>query len=339
VVKFRDYYEILEVDRNASEKKIKTAFRKLARKYHPDLHTGKEKKEAEEKFKELNEAHEVLSNPEKRKKYDQLGANWQQGMDFTPPPGHRDVRFDPHDLGDMGGFSDFFQTIFGGKGGGFRSQRTRTTWAQPGNDIEADIELTLEEACQGGKRAIRLNSSEACSSCQGTGIVGKNFCSLCDGQGFMLRPREIEVSIPPGARAGSRLRLKGQGEPGPGGGERGNLFLKIRIIPHPVFSLVGDDITIEAPVYPWEAALGTKIDVPTLDKVVTVKVPPESQEGKKLRLKQMGFPGKGGGRGDQYIKLKIVNSSKINKKERQLFEQMAKIHHDDPRRNLFSGRR
>lgn len=338
-MKFRDYYEILGVDRNASEKEIKAAFRKLARKYHPDLHTGEDKKKAEEKFKELNEAHEVLSDPEKRKKYNQLGANWQQGMDFTPPPGYGEVHFDVHNMGDMGGFSDFFQTIFGRMESGFRSQGARTTWTQPGNDIEADIELTMEEAYKGGRRAIRLNSSEACSSCQGTGMVRKNFCSSCGGRGYIAKLKEIEVRIPPGAREGSRLRLKGQGEPGLGGGQRGSLFLRIRIAPHPIFSLVGDNIIVEVPVYPWEAALGAKIDVPTLDKVVTVKIPPESQEGKKLRFKGKGFPGKGGGRGDQYIKLKIVNPSKIDKKEMQLFEQMAKIHHDDPRRGLFSGRK
>ncbi len=335
-MKFRDYYEILGIARNASEKEIKTAFRRLARKYHPDLHTGEEKKKAEEKFKELNEANEVLSDPEKRKKYDQLGADWQQGMDFTPPPGYGEVHFDDRN---MGGFSDFFQTIFGGMGGGFRSQRTRPTWPQPGNDIEADIQLTLEEAYQGGKRVIRLSSSEVCSSCLGTGMKGKNLCPSCGGQGFMVKPKEIEVRIPPGAREGSRLRLKGQGESGLRGGQSGSLFLRIRIVPHPVFSLSGNDITIETPVYPWEAAIGTKIDVPTLDKEVTVKIPPESQEGQKLRLKGKGFPGKGGGRGDQYIKLKIINPSKIDKKERRLFEQMAKIHHDDPRKSLFSGRR
>ena len=333
-MKYKDYYEILGVDRNASEKDIKSAFRKLARKYHPDLHSGDEKQKAEEKFKELSEAYEVLGDSEKRKKYDQLGANWREAMDFTPPPGFEGVRFSYSDLG--GGFSDFFKTIFGGMGGGFDTQRSRRTWTQRGSDIEAEIKLTLEETYFGERRTIHIDSSELCTFCGGTGIAGRGPCTSCGGRGSITRPKNIEVNIPPGIQEGSRLRLKGQGEPGSGGGENGDLFLKIKILPHHIFSLVGDDIVIEVSVYPWEAALGAQISVPTLEGMVTMKVPSESQGGRKLRLKGKGFPKKGGSRGDQYVTLRIVNPSQISEKEKELFEEMSKIHHDDPRTHLSS---
>ena len=349
-VKFRDYYEILGVNRKATDSEIKTAYRKLARKYHPDLHTGKDKEKAEAKFKELNEANEVLSDPEKRKKFDRLGANWRQGMDFTPPPGFEGARFNFSDMGGGAGgdFSDFFSAIFGGgMGPGYGSRRTagRSTgrdaysWSQKGSDLETDLKLSLEDAHKGGKHSFQLNFQEICAACGGTGRSGSAPCFSCRGRGFSHKPKQIEVNIPPGTRKGTRLRLKGQGQPGTGGGPRGDLFLTVHFFPHAFFSLDGYDITLELPLYPWEALFGTRIDVPTLDGTVTLKVPPESQNGRKLRFKEKGFQKKGGGRGDQYVKLKIINPFKIGEKEKKLFKKLSEFQYDDPREQLFSGRK
>ena len=281
------------------------------------MNTGEDKKKAEEKFKELNEAHEVLIDPEKRKKYDQLGANWQQGMDFTPPPGYEEARFNFEDFGDLGDFSDFFRTIFGGMGRGFKTGRATHRWTQRGSDVEAELKLTLEEAYKGGRRTLQLSGRELCKTCGGTGISQNAACSSCRGSGLVMRTKSLDVNIPPGSRDGIHLRLRGQGEPGIEGGPFGDLFIRITIIPHKVFTFQDNDIIIEIPVYPWEASLGTKIDIPTLDGTVSLKIPPDSQSGRKLRLRGKGFPKKGGGRGDQYAKLKIIIPTKISESEKE----------------------
>jgi len=340
-VQFQDYYKILGVDRKATEKEIKSAYRKLARKYHPDLNTGDDKKKAEERFKELNEAHEVLSDPEKRKKYDLLGNNWKQGMDYTSTPGNEDVHFSYEDLGGVKDFSDFFNTIFGGggMGQGFGTGRAAPRRRQRGSDIEAELKLTLEEAYKGGKRTIQLNTQEVCMSCGGSGASGKVACSSCHGRGFIMKPKGLEVNILAGTRDGVRLRLKGQGGQGIDGGSNGDLFLKIAISPHQFFSLHENDLILDIPLYPWEAALGTKIDVPTLDGIVNLKIPQGSQSEQKLRLKGKGFPKASGGRGDQYVRLKMVNPSKLSSKEKELLKEISQVKHDDPRKALFSGRK
>ncbi|MCI0660222.1 MAG: J domain-containing protein [Acidobacteria bacterium] len=328
-VKFRDYYDVLGVTRTASEDEIKKAYRKLARKYHPDVNPGD--KTAEEKFKELNEAYEVLSDPEKRRRYDQLGENWKAGADFTPPPGWEGARggFDFSEIFGGGGgggrgpsgFSDFFDAFFGGG----RGARAGAGFSMRGSDVEAEILLTLEEAHRGVTRTITLEAAERCPDCGGSGMTKDNkMCPTCRGRGFTHRPKSLEVNIPAGVRDGSVIRLAGQGEPGTGNAQAGDLFLRVRINPHPLFSLVGeDDIQVELPIAPWEAALGANISVPTLDGPVEMTVPPGTQGGQRLRLRGQGLNRRRGGRGDEYVKLKIVIPAKLSPNERELFEKLA----------------
>jgi curved DNA-binding protein len=327
-VQFRDYYDVLGVSKTATKDDIKSAYRKLARKYHPDVNPGD--KSAEEKFKELNEAYEVLSDPEKRKKYDALGPNWKAGQDFRPPPGWEGAKVEYGDFGDMGdifggrgggGFSDFFESLFGGR----RGARAGAGFAMRGQDVEAEIPLTLEEAHRGLKRSITLQLSETCPDCRGSGSKdGKTVCPTCHGAGAVRRPKSLEVTIPVGVRDGSVIRLAGQGEPGSNGAAAGDLFLRVRIQPHRLFNRVGEnDVQIELPVAPWEAALGAKVSVPTLDGPVEMTVPPGAQAGQRMRLRGQGLNRRGGGKGDEYVKLKIVNPPKLTPKERELFEKLA----------------
>jgi DnaJ-class molecular chaperone len=326
-VQFRDYYDVLGVSKTAAENDIKSAYRKLARKYHPDVNPGD--KSAEEKFKELNEAYEVLSDPDKRKKYDTLGPNWKAGQDFRPPPGWEGANVEYGDMGDMfggrsaGGFSDFFESLFGS--GHRTGRRGGAGFAMRGQDIEAEIPLTLEEAHRGVKRTITLQVSEACPDCRGTGSKdGKTVCPTCRGAGAIRRPKSIEVTIPPGVRDGSVIRLAGQGEPGASGAAAGDLFLHVRLQPHRLFSIVGDnDVQIELPVAPWEAALGAKITVPTIEGAGEMKIPPSAQTGQRLRLRGQGLNRRGGGRGDEYVKIKIVNPPRLTPNEKELFEKLA----------------
>ncbi len=339
-VKFRDYYEVLGVSKTATEDEIKKAYRKLARKHHPDVNPGD--KSAEEKFKEINEAYEVLSDPEKRKRYDQLGENWKAGADFTPPPGWEGMRVEYGDIGDIfggnrgaGGFSDFFESMFGGR----RSARTGAGFRMRGQDVEAEIRLTVEEAHEGTKRTLTLQATEACPDCAGTGKKDDKVCPTCRGAGVVSRPKSIEVVIPPGVREGTVIRLAGEGDPGIGGGPPGDLYLHVRLRPHPIFGIVGDDIQIELPVAPWEAALGSKVSVPTLEGSVDMTIPPGTQGGKRLRLRGQGLNRRGGGRGDEYVKLKIVIPPKLTDSEKALFEKLAAQSHFNARELLRGSSR
>jgi len=335
-VTFRDYYEVLGVQRSAPEAEIKKAYRKLARKYHPDVNPGD--KSAEEKFKELNEAYEVLSDSEKRKRYDQLGANWKAGAEFTPPPGSESAAGygDFRDIFGGGargstGFSDFFETLFGGMGG--RGPRAGPGFATRGQDVEAELPLSLEQAHHGTTRSISLQGAEVCPECHGTGQVGQNVCKNCRGAGFVSRTRTLEVTVPAGVRDGSVIRLAGQGEPGAGGGPPGDLFLHVRLEPHPIFTIIGeDDVQADLPVAPWESALGAKVSVPTLTGPVEMTVPPGSQGGRRLRLRGQGLNKRRGGRGDEYVRLKIVIPPRLTPEEKELFEKLAATSHFDPRR-------
>lgn len=325
-VKFRDYYEVLGVPRTASDKEIKNAYRKLARQHHPDLQSAESKKKAaEEKFKEVNEANEVLGDPEKRKKYDQLGARWKDGMDFTPPPGGGTSHEWTWSSGEgfAGGFSDFFESLFGGRGRPFPGAETTfggedRQAREHGADLEAELELSLEDITRGGTRRVTLMARD---------------------QAGHARPKELDVTLPHGLRGGDRIRLKGQGAPRGRSGRAGDLFLKIRLPAHPIFSLVEgspDDLQIDLPVHPWEAILGAEVSVPTLDAPVSMRIPPGSQTGQRLRLRGKGLIRRDGTHGDQYVRLAVVTPRSIGRRERELYEELAKLSAEDPRKAFWS---
>jgi curved DNA-binding protein len=317
-VKFQDYYETLGVGRNGSEDEIKKAYRKLARKYHPDVNKDKE---AEEKFKQVNEAHEVLKDPEKRKLYDQLGPDWQAGQDFKPPPGWENVHFEFSNDAQAeafnfgGGFSDFFETLFGGRmAGGSRTTGRHTTWLMRGQDHEAEVAISLEDGYHGATRTITLQGHEI------------------DGQG-QLRPtvQNLQVKIPPGVTDGTRIRLNGKGGEGMGGGPSGDLYLRVKLEPHPRFQVDGHDLQIDVPLAPWEAALGATVEVDTLDGTVNLKIPPGSQSGQKLRLRGKGLPRNGDRQGDLHARVKIVVPKELDTKEKELYAKMAEVSNFNPR--------
>lgn len=306
-VKFRDYYATLGVGRSASADEIKAAFRRLARKCHPDVNPGDRR--SEERFKEINEAYEVLSDPKKRELYDRLGPNWKAGSDFTPPPGWENIRIDFGESGSgfgsgsfgpglgTGGFSEFFESLFGDLRGKARPTASRSGkgWSARGEDIEIEAALALEEAHRGVTRRIVLH----------------------DG-------RSLEVKIPAGVREGSVIRLAGQGESGANGRNNGDLYIRVRLGKHPVFTVNNDDITVQVPITPWEAVLGAKIQVPTLEGAAEMTVPAGAQSGQRLRLRGLGLNRRRGGRGDQFVQLSIAVPTQPTPSERALFEQLAR---------------
>jgi DnaJ-class molecular chaperone len=324
-VKFKDYYDVLGVPRAAVPDEIRNEYRKLARKHHPDVNPGD--KSAEERFKDLNEAYEVLSDPEKRKRYDQLGANWKTGANFTPPPDAGGTRVEYGDFDDTfgrngasGEFSDFFESLFGSR----RGTRAGASFGVQGADVEAEIAITLEEAHRGVTRTLTFQADETCPECKGSGQKDGKVCPVCRGAGTVRRSKTLEVTIPAGVREGSVIRLAGQGEAGTKGAPAGDLFLHVRLEPHRLFALVGqDDIQLELPVAPWEAALGARVTVPTLDRAVEMTIRPGTQGGQKLRLRGQGLSRRSGGRGDEYVVIKIVIPPKLTAKEKDFFEKLA----------------
>ena len=337
--KAKDYYEILGVSRTASEDQIKKAYRKLARRHHPDLNPGD--KAAEERFKELQTANEVLSDPENRKKYDKYGENWRHAEQFeaaettqshraespfgagnyrrTSQSGGANFDFNNFDFnfGDAGAAGGIFDELFNRAG---RGNARRAAESSRGRDVEATLELSLEEAHRGGRHSLQLQTTVVCPTCNGSGVVGGAVCPTCGGSGRVIQPKTIEVNIPPGARDGASLRLAGQG--GAGGAPAGDLYLKIRVRPHPQFTTSGDNLETEIAVQPWQAVLGAKIQIPTIDGQVEMTVPPNSQNGSRLRLRGQGLNKRGGGRGDEYVRLKIVVPPKATDEERRLYEQL-----------------
>jgi curved DNA-binding protein len=313
-VKFRDYYEILGVTRTAKDDEIKKSYRKLARKYHPDLNPNN--KQSEEKFKEIQEAYEVLGDAEKRKKYDQLGANWKNGADFTPPPnwggtgggGGYQGTINMEDLFGRAheqrgsAFSDFFEAIFGGMGGASEETGRRTrpgARASRAAESETEMPLPLEDMHKGTTRklTVRLGNAE----------------------------KTIDIRIPPGARDDSKIRVPG------GGPNGGDLYVRLRQQPHPRFTVKGDDTEVEVSVAPWEAALGTSIEVPTLDGKADIRIPPGVASGQRLRLKGQGLNVRGGGRGDHFVRLKIVVPKELSEAEKKLYQELSKVSLFKPR--------
>jgi len=322
--KFQDYYEILGIKRDATEKEVKSAYRKLARKWHPDLHPDEKKATAEEKIKKINEAYEALSDPEKRKKYDRLGANWQAGQEFPPHPDMEGIRFHTS-TGAESGFSDFFEMLFGGSQRDFSSRRE--TFRKPprrGEDVEAELTLTLEEAYHGTEKTLRLDLQSPCPQCGGSGLRGQGFCSTCGGTGQQSVPKTLTVKVAPNTREGSRIRLRNQGS-AVSGGQPGDLYLKVRLLPHAHFTVKGDDLEAKLVLAPWQAALGAKVHVRTMDGDVTLTVPPQSPTGKRLRLRGKGLPKKEGGRGDLYLKTAIDLPPQLTAEEIELYRQLSLI--------------
>lgn len=334
-VKFRDYYETLGVARDAGDDQIKKAYRKLARKFHPDLNPGN--KAAEEQFKKINEAYEVLSDKDKRKKYDALGANWKSGMDFTPGADAESSRVHMGDLGDLfseggglGGFSDFFEMLFGVRrpgGAGFASSAR-------GGDVESEVAVTLEEAHHGTSRAVRVPLEEPCPECGGSGRKGDKACPVCRGTGRRTRLESFTVNIPRGVQDGSIIRVPAKGGAGFGGGARGDLYFRVQVTPHERFGLKeSGDLELDLPIAPWEAVLGARVEAPTLDGPVALQVPPGSQGGRVLRLKGKGAALPSGSRGDLYVRLRIVVPSSPTEREIDLMKKLASESAFDPRRS------
>lgn len=328
-MKFHDYYQTLGVERTASQEELQKAYRKLARKYHPDV---SKELGAEDKFKQLTEAYEVLKDPDKRKKYDALGTGWREGQDFTPPPGGEGEEFTVRqgpggggefDLGGFrraGGFSDFFESLFGGHFSGFTARSgtagaEANNWSVRGSDREAEVTISVEDAFRGASTTLTLQSTEP-------GPEGK----------LQQQTKNIEVKIPPGVTTGTYIRLAGQGAPGFGGGPSGDLFLRVRIAAHPVFRLEGHDVHTTLAITPWEAALGAKVEVPTLDGPVKMTLPPGTQSGQRLRLRGKGMPVGGNERGSLYVTVHIAVPKIVTPRERELFQLLQQDSTFDPRR-------
>jgi curved DNA-binding protein len=300
-VSYKDYYQVLGVERSASAEAIAKAFKKLARKHHPDLNAGNA--QAEERFKEVNEGYEVLKDPEKRKLYDQLGHNWQHGQQFQGAPGFENMHFS-FNGGNASGFSDFFEMIFGqaarggGRAGSFGPDPFGAFSARQrrGRNVEAEFAIPLEDAVKGGRRTLSLSGR--------------------DGE------RTLEVNIPAGIREGAKLRLAGQGNPAPSGGAPGDLLLHIRFMPHAHFQVDGDNLLCDLPLAPWEAALGARVRVPTLEGEVELQAPAGTSSGRKFRLRGKGL-GAGAGRGDLLARVQIVLPETATERERQLWEELA----------------
>ncbi len=321
VATYKDYYQIIGVARDAGQDEIKRAYRRLARKFHPDV---SKEANAEEKFKEVQEAYEVLKDPQRRAAYDQLGSSWRAGQEFRPPPDWgRDFEFSASSFGGGGGgdtdFSDFFASLFGqrspfggqrpfNQGGGGRGRG----FAQAGEDHVAKILIDLEDAFRGGSHNVELKSPQ-----------------LSEDGHVVVQPRTLKVTIPAGVIEGQRIRLAGQGSPGVGGGPAGDLYLEIGFRPHRQFTLEGRDLTLTLPIAPWEAALGATVQTPTLAGPVDLRIPPNAKAGQKLRLKGRGLPG--ATPGDQYVVLKIVLPPADTPRARELYEQMQRELPFDPR--------
>lgn len=343
-VRYKDYYESLGVPRGASDSDIKKAFRKLAREYHPDV--AKDKKRAEERFKEVNEAYEVLGDPAKRKKYDELGANWQSGAEFRPPPGWEQFAgaqgrgkgragaegFEFHFGGT--GFSDFFEQMFGGAGrGGFdgRSGFVEEDAVSRGRDIEGDILVTLEEVTQGSLRSVSIRHNGTCEHCGGSGRSAGRMCNVCGGTGQVPQTQTFQVKIPAGVAEGQKLRVAGRGEAGFSGRGAGDLFLRVRLARHPDFEVDGHNLILELAVTPWEAVLGANVEVPTLTSRVSIRIPPGTPNGQKLRVRGRGLPERGGGHGDLIVLVRIEVPTQVAESERKLWENLARESHFNPR--------
>jgi molecular chaperone DnaJ len=325
----KNYYDTLGIPKNASEKDIKQAYRRLARKYHPDVNPGD--KNAEAKFKEINAAYEVLSDKDKRQKYDKYGDKWQYA-DQIEEAERQQAQYrqysagdgtNLHFGGDIGGMDSLFDELFGGaRGRGF----SRRVQQRQGEDLESNVEVTLEEAYHGTSRNINLQGEEVCAACKGTGRIQNLPCSVCRGAGAVPKVNRLEVKIPAGVATGSRVRIAGKGQPGYNGGPSGDLFLNITVRPHPVFEREGNNLHTNVPVPLTVAVLGGEVQVPTLKGKLALKIPPETQNGRVFRLAGQGMPDlKKSGSGDILAKVNVILPTKLTEKEKELFRKLNEL--------------
>jgi len=373
VAGYKDYYKILGIEKGAGEKEIKQAYRKLARKYHPDVNPGD--KRSEDRFKEVSEAYEVLSDPEKRTKYDQFGEHWQSAQQGGPGgfPGQtygtpgQEINFD------LGGMGDLFESLFGDK-----ARSGRRGAPQKGEDLQYEIEVTLAEAFNGGSRAFTVTAPEVCSTCHGsgaqprtgtkqcpvckgtgrgrslvgislpgdscarchgTGQVPEKPCTACRGTGQVERQKRVEVKIPKGVYDGAKIRVSGQGSPPPNGGTPGDLYLHVKMRPDAMFERKEDDLYVDLPVTFAEAALGGEVQVPTISGKVTATLPPGIQSGQALRLTGLGVPHlKGEGSGNLFARVKVAVPRNLTEQEKELIRQFGGLRRENPRERLLAGR-
>lgn len=362
----KDYYQILGVPKNATQEEIKKAYRKLAQRYHPDANPGN--KEAEERFKEISAAYDVIGDEQKRKQYDQVREMVASGFRAGPGPGWAGgpgprIRFEDLGFGDLGDLGDLFGGLFGRRG------RPR---AGRGDDLETEVTVSFEDAMRGTTVPVRIQGPAPCSTCggsgaapgsvpvvcpqcRGTGMIAVNqglfqieqtcprchgagrvvdeVCPTCRGTGSERRTRTFQVRIPAGVQDGARIRLRGHGEPGPSGAEPGDLYVRVHVKPHPFFRRRGADLEVEVPITYTEAALGATIQVPTLDGPVTMRIPPGTSSGKTFRLRGKGAPRRGG-QGDLYVKVNVAVPARLTSKERELLEQLREMETESPRRRL-----
>ncbi|HVQ76123.1 MAG TPA: DnaJ C-terminal domain-containing protein [Candidatus Binatia bacterium] len=333
---FKDYYKTLGVARSADDKAIKSAYRRLARKHHPDVSKG-----SPDTFKEINEAYEVLSDPEKRKRYDTLGPDWERHV--RPGPGPEGAPFSNFEVrfgaSEPSRFSDFFRSVFGDLGGGRARAPGRARGIdvedlgfsgvgeagvrQRGQNVEVAIEVTLDDAFAGASKTVSLAMDEPCPVCGGSGHENRKPCSRCRGTGWTKGHRHLEVRIPAGVDTGSRVRVIGEGPGGLSGGARGDLYLRVTVTPHPDFTRKGDDLYVDLPVSAADAALGAELAVPTLRGQVSMKIPAESSSGRTFRLPGYGMPHlKGSGAGDEYVRVQVTIPNGLTPRERALFEDL-----------------
>lgn len=346
-INYKDYYQVLGVPKGAAEKDIKSAYRKLARKWHPDANPANQKA-AEEKFKEIQEAYEVLGDAEKRRKYDALGSDWQRAAQqaeqqrrYRNQQQQEDFNFSNFGFntggagggaragagaGGPSGFSDFFDAFFSGMGAGAGRRTTSQRFQQRGQDLETTLDLTIREAYEGGHKSVALQIEDLCQQCRGMGTVGKAICSKCHGTGRVLETKRFDVTIPRGVREGQRIRLAGQGGTGIGGGPKGDLFLVVHFNADEKYTRKDDDLYIDLPVSIYDLILGGDVRVPTMSGDVTMTVPAGTQSNKLLRLTGKGMPhSKGGGSGDQYVRLIGTVPQNLSEKELKLYRELAAL--------------
>ena len=321
----KDLYAVLGIKKGASEKEVKSAYRKLARKYHPDVNPGD--KTAEATFKEINQAHDVLSDPEKRRKYDKYGDRWEYADQIEEAQRQRGARyqatgsnggFQQFDVDDLEGLGGVFSSFFGRGGGGVRTMTRR------GVDVQQPVEVTLEEAYHGSTRTLELLSQEACPTCGGKGEIAGATCHTCGGYGEVQRPRRLEVKIPAGVATGSKVRIGGEGQPGMGGGKKGDLLLVVTVRPHARFERKGDDLYEDIDVPLTTAVLGGEAEVPTMTGKVMLKIPALTQNGRVFKLGGLGMPRLGKeGKGDLQARVRVRLPERIDDQQKELFEKLA----------------